>query len=92
MPEGGSASYAARLDDPPTGDVTVTLSVEGDADLSVAPASLTLPRGGLEPLQTITVSAAADADGAPGAAAVVHEATGGGYDGLTVERAVVEGD
>ena len=92
VPEGGSASYAARLDDPPTGDVTVALSVDGDADLSVAPASLTFLAADWNRLQTITVSGADDADGVPGAAAVVHEATGGGYDGVTVERAVVEGE
>ena len=92
VPEGGSASYAARLDDPPTGDVTVALSVEGDADLTVAPAHLTYLAADWNRLQTVTVSAAADTDGAAGVAAVVHEATGGGYDGVTMERAVVEGD
>ena len=87
MPENGSGvPYKVKLAAQPAADVTVALSVTGDADVSVQPASLTFTAGNYATLQTVTVSAATDADLLNGTATIAHTATGGGYDGLAAKN------
>ena len=95
VPEGGSGRYTVALSAEPTGPVTVTAN-EASAELTVAPARLEFTAADWQSAQTVTVTAAQDADALPDAAvSVVHTATGGGYDGAaaTALRAnVVEDD
>ena len=87
VPENGSGvDYKVKLAAQPAGDVTVALSVTGDDDVSVRPASLTFTAGNYATLQTVTVSAATDADLLNGTATIAHTATGGGYDGLAAKN------
>ena len=87
VPENGSGvDYKVKLAAQPAADVTVALSVTGDADVSVQPASLTFTAGNYATLQTVTVSAATDADLLNGTATIAHTATGGGYDGLAAKN------
>ena len=87
VPENGSGvDYKVKLAAQPAGDVTVALSVTGDDDVSVQPASLTFTAGNYATLQTVTVNAATDADLLNGTATIAHAATGGGYDGLAAKN------
>ena len=70
MPEGGSRTYTVRLLKAPTTNVTIAVSVAGDTDLTVDPSSLTFTTGNWNSAQTVTVSAAADADAVNGTATV----------------------
>ena len=84
--EGGSASYTAVLSSRPTGTVTLTASVSGDEDVTVepgAPARLEFTPESWHLPQTLTVSAAQDADDADDAARVSHGVAGSDYAGVT---------
>ena len=93
VPEGGTASYTVVLGAPPTGAVTVAVAREsGDADLTADPATLTFTAANWSTPQTVTVSAADDADAVDGAAAFAHTAAGGGYDGAAATLTATEAD
>ena len=78
--EGGTATYRVKLSGgQPSGNVTVTLT-ETDADLSLDKTTLNFTTGNWNSFQSVTVSAAIDADGASDSATVTHAAAGGGYD------------
>ena len=81
--EGSSGTYTVVLGTEPTADVTV--SVSGTAgDLSVDKSSLTFTASDWSTAQTVTVSAAEDADRAADAAVTLsHSASGGGYGSVT---------
>ena len=88
VPEGGSATYTLVLGTAPTAAVEVTVAKEagGDADLMVAPSSLTFTTADWNTAQTVTVSAATDADTEAGTATIAHTATStdSTYVGLTI--------
>ena len=84
VPEGSSATYSIGLTVKPGGEVTVTLALTGDSDLTANPTSLTFTTDNWSTARTVTVSAAADADGANGEAEIAHTVSGGGYDGKSV--------
>ena len=91
--EGSSATYTVRLATQPTGTVTVAVTwLQGDADLSVTPASLSFTTGNWNTTQTITVRAAQDNDLADGSATFWHRATDGGYGGVTASVTAIEHD
>ena len=77
--EGSSATYTVVLNTAPTADVTITVANRGqsadDSDLTVAPASLTFTNSDYSSAQTVTVSAAQDADTADGSAVITHTAS-----------------
>ncbi|MCY3874299.1 MAG: hypothetical protein OXF88_08400, partial [Rhodobacteraceae bacterium] len=79
-PEGGSDTYTIVLDSQPTADVTVAvakngfLGLPGDADLTASPSSITFTTANWSTAQTVTISAAEDADGLEGAATFTHSA------------------
>ena len=63
----------------PTGDVTVTPSVGGSPDVTVSAASLTFTPTDWNQAQTVTVSAARDADAANDTATIGHTISGADY-------------
>ena len=97
VPEGGSATYSVALDSEPAADVTVNVAKKdgGDGDLSASPATLSFTSANWSGAQTVTVSAADDADSVDGTAAFTHTAasTDADYSGINVaELAATEGD
>ena len=91
--EGSFATYTVRLATQPTGTVTVAVSwLQGDADLSVTPASLFFTTGNWNTPHTVTVRAAQDNDLADGSATFWHSASGGGYGGVTASITASEDD
>ena len=91
VPEGSTATYTVKLATQPTGAVAVTLSKSGDPHLSAdtdantagSQNKLTFTTTNYSSAQTVTVSAAEDADGLDGTAVFTHAASGGGYDQVT---------
>ena len=85
--EGRSATYSVVLKTVSTGDVTVTVvkKTGGDPHLTVSPTSLTFTTGNWDTAQKVTVSAAEDADTRNGTATIIHSASGGGYDSVTID-------
>ena len=77
--EGGTATYTVVLESEPTATVTVTPSVAGDPDVTVSPASLNFTTANWSTAQTVTVSAAHDADTDEDTATVSHAVSGGDY-------------
>ena len=83
--EGGNSSYTLVLNTLPEGsDVTVALSVSGDRDVTVSPARLTFTETNWNTAQTVTVSGAADDDGAADVASVTYRVSGSDYDDFNV--------
>ena len=69
--EGGSATYTVRLNTQPTSDVVITVS-SGNTDVTASPATLTFTSSNWGTAQTVTVSAAQDADAVNDAASIAH--------------------
>ena len=93
--EGGSATYTVKLATEPTGDVTVTIAGIAGTDLSTDLTSLTYTSTTWNDTQTVTVSAAHDADAVDDVATVSNTATSadGDYDGIAKNVAInVEDD
>ena len=81
--EGGAIdTYTIVLDELPTGDVTITITPDGQS--TTVPTSLTFTTSDWYLEQTVTVTAVDDAV-AEGAhtSTISHAASGGGYDGVT---------
>ena len=81
--EGDSGTYTVALAAPPTGDVTVAVTVSGSSDVTVSPASLIFTSTTWNTAQTVTVTAAPDDDAGDDTATVNHVASGGGYNSVT---------
>ena len=80
--EGSSETYSLVLSHRPSGDVSVVVNDPTDnTDVTTSPASLTFTTSNWDILQTVTVSAEHDPDGADDLATVTHSVSGGGYDG-----------
>ena len=74
--ESGSATYNVKLGATPSSNVTVALSATGgDDDITFAPSSLTFTPANHSTAQTVTVSAAVDADDDRGTKTIIHTAT-----------------
>ena len=78
VPEGDGATYTVVLESEPTGNVTVTPSVSGNSEVTVS-GTLTFTAGTWDQAQTVTVSAAQDADAATDTATIGHAVSGGDY-------------
>ena len=87
--EGGSAGYTAALTARPSGTVTLTPSVVGNADVTVTPARLTFTAQNWNLPQTLTVRAAQDADGEDDTAEVRHLVSGADYGANAVTAGAV---
>ncbi len=92
--EGGAGDYTVRLATQPTATVTVAITGHSGTDLTLAPAaaSLTFTTASWNTVQTVTVSAGEDDDGANDSATLVHTASGGDYAGETASVAVTVTD
>ncbi len=92
--EGQTATYTVALATVPTADVTVQVTgVSGD--LSLDKTRLVFRPGDWDDAQTITVEAAEDDDTSTDpAVTLTHQASGGGYDGIsgTVRVTITEND
>ena len=88
VPEGGNEAYTAVLASQPTGDVTVTPSVNGSSNVTVSTA-LTFTATNWDQAQTVTVSAAQDADSDNDTATLEHAVSGADYGANRVSAADV---
>ncbi|MBF2755973.1 MAG: hypothetical protein ISN29_12070, partial [Gammaproteobacteria bacterium AqS3] len=96
--EGDSATFTVRLDSVPSADVTVTLARTGASSTDVTfdtddetagdQDQLTFTTGNWETTQTVTVSAADDADSEDDSATIRLTAEDGGYDNITADVTV----
>ena len=92
-PEGGSATYTVRLDAQPTSDVVINVTKSGSSDVTVSPATLTFTTANWDTAQTVTVSAAQDADAVNDAASIAHavnaSSSANEYDAATIAGVAV---
>ena len=89
--EGSSKPYTVVLKSEPTGAVTVAVAKASgsDADVTVSPTDLTFTADNWSTEQTVTVSAAQDADAAADMATVEHTVSGGDYGANSVTAQTV---
>ena len=88
--EGDSASYTVVLDSEPTADVTVEIQVPEDAEVAVDVTKLTFTAEDWNQAQTVTVTAAQDADAvADDPVMLTHVVSGGDYRSVTVASVAV---
>ena len=87
--EGGGGTYTVVLDTQPSATVTVTIGGTTGTDVSVGDATLEFTTGDWATAQTVTVSAAEDADAVNDTVTLTHTPTGGGYDGVAVDSVEV---
>ena len=85
VPEGGSMTYTVELASQPTADVTVAMSQSGSTDVTHSDDSLTFTTATWVSPQTVTVSAAHDADYDDDTATISHSVTSTdtGYQGIS---------
>ena len=78
VPEGSTATFDIKLSDPPAGPVTVTVAREsGDTDISVSGGgTLNFTAANYDQWQTVTLSAAEDADTDHGSAVIAFGGAG----------------
>ena len=78
------AAYTIKLTSEPAGTVTVTVTTSpDDADLTASPDRLTFAPSDWETARTVTVTAQSDDDDLADTATLTHQASGGGYGGVT---------
>ena len=96
IPEGGSASYTVVLTSESTADVTVAIQVPEGAEVAVDETELTFTAEDWNQVQTVTVTAAQDADAVADDLVTIHHAVSGGdYESVTVasvEVTIIEDD
>ncbi len=87
--EGNSGSFSVALSLDPTSTVTVTITGHEGTDLSVQPTTITLTSGFIrrsnEHQVSVQVDAAQDPDSSDDLVVLTLTASGGGYDGQTVQ-------
>ena len=88
--EGEAANYAVALGTAPEGPVRVAVEIPEESDLSVSPRALIFTPANWSQAQTVTVTAAQDADAvADTTLMVTHLVSGGDYDGVTAAGVAV---
>ncbi len=99
LAEGGSGTYTVALASQPTAEVTVTVggasgevTVDTDTSTPNNQNTLTFTAEDWNVAQGVTVTALEDDDIADASGALTHAASGGGYDGVSVEVAVAVAD
>ena len=81
--EDGDVTYTVKLSAQPSDTVKVDVTFALSSDLTVAPASLTFTTSNWNTEQSVTVTAAEDADSTNDDVILYNTATGGGYHSLT---------
>ena len=93
VPEGSTGTYTVALATVPSASVTVTLGAEdgGDSDLTFSPATLAFTTSNWSTAQTVTVTAAEDADDSAGTKVITHTASSAdsAYNNLPVGKVTV---
>ena len=93
LTEGGSTeSYTVKLDAAPNADVTVAVSSDDTGAVTASPSSLTFSTTNYASVQTVTLTAVDDEDGADESVIVSNAASGGGYDASAGVTATVDDD
>ena len=96
VPEGDEEIYTVVLNTEPAADVTVAIQMPENAEVSVAPATLTFTAANWNETQTFAVTAAHDDDAVADEPVVLtHTVSGGDYEGLdatNVEVTITEDD
>ena len=87
--EGGSSSYTVVLTSKPSGNVTVTPSRTGSADVTFSPSPLTFTANNWSTAQTVTVAAAEDTDALNDTATLSHAVSGADYGTVTASSVAV---
>ncbi len=87
--EGGSETYTVVLDGQPSGTVTVTIGGMSGTDVTVGDNTLEFTTGNWNTAQTVTVTAAQDADAVDDEVTLTHTASGGGFDDVTIDSMAV---
>ena len=77
--DAAESSYTVKLATEPTGEVTVTISGHAGTDLSLDNTPLTFTVDNWNTVQTVTVEAGQDHDGANDTGTLTHTASGGDY-------------
>ena len=90
--EGASSTYTVKLATAPTGEVTVAIGGFSGTDLTLDDTSLTFTTSNWKNAQTVTVSAAHDADKTSDSATLTHSASGGGYASVSASLPVTTSD
>jgi len=88
--EGGSGSYTVVLETEPSGNVTITITVEGEATTS--PTSLTFTPSNWDNARRVTVNARKDDDTANDSVSISHGVTSGSaaeYRGVGIDSVAV---
>ena len=80
--EGDTRTYTVALNTQPTGSVTVGIS-SNNTGVTVSSSSLTFTTGNWSTAQTITVTAAQDADAANDTAVLTHDPSGADYNSVS---------
>ena len=87
VPVGGSNTYAVDLKSQPTTDVTVSVNVPQNSDVSVNPTELTFAMGTFDMSQAVTVTA--DANATAGEVTLSHMVSGGNYQNIPASDVTV---
>ena len=85
-------TYTVKLSHVPTASVTVTVSGHASSDVSLDKTSLAFTTSNWNTAQTVTVTAAEDADAADDPVTLTHTAAGAEYDDLTASLEVTVDD
>ena len=86
------ATYTVKLATEPSEEVTVTVSGHTDTDVSLDKTALTFTTDNWDTVQSVTVKAGQDDDGADDPVTLTHTAAGGNYDGETADLSVTVDD
>ena len=81
--EDGNADYSVKLSTPPSGDVTLDLTVSDRNKAFVSPSSLTFTSQNWNAYQNVTVTGSSDDDGLDEHINVTNDPRGGGYDSVS---------
>ena len=87
VPKGGSNTYAVDLKSQPTTDVTVSVNVPQNSDISVNTTELTFAAGTFDMSQAVTVTA--DANATAGEVTLSHMVSGGNYQNIPASDVTV---
>ena len=87
--DANGATYSVKMRSQPVSTITMTIGGAGGTDLTVSPARLTFTSSNWEEPQTVTVTAAHDADTADDRVTLTHRMSGGRQDNIRVDSVTV---